>query len=107
MDTGEICPICTMTDILDAGDGYECSVCGHEWMKADQDELVVTDANGKVLAPGDDITLVKDLKINGKSGKLKVGTKIRGIRLVDGDHPIEGKVEGRAMLIRSEFVKKA
>jgi len=100
------CPICSMSDLLDGGDYHECATCGHEWDKAPA-ERVVLDANGKQLSNGDDVTLVKDLKITGKSGRLKAGTKIKGIRLVDGDHPIDGKVDGRAMLIRAEFVKLA
>ena len=101
------CPICTMNDLLDGGDYHECATCGHEWDKAESGELVVLDANGTQLSNGDNVTLVKDLKIDGKSGRLKAGTKIKSIRLVDGDHPIDGKVEGRAMLIKAEFVKLA
>jgi protein PhnA len=101
------CPICSMSDLLDGGDYHECATCGHEWDKAESGELVVLDANGKQLSNGDNVTLVKDLKIDGKSGRLKTGTKIKSIRLVDGDHPIDGKVEGRAMLIKAEFVKLA
>lgn len=101
------CPICTMTDLLDGGHYHECATCGHEWDKEESDEPVVLDANGTRLNAGDDVTLVKDLKINGKSGRLKAGTKIRNIRLGDGDHPIDGKVDGRAMLIKAEFVKRA
>jgi len=101
------CPICTMTDLLDGGDIHECATCGHEWDKADIDERVVLDANGKPLKSGDTVTLIKDLKINGKSGRLKAGTKIKGIRIVDGDHEVDGKVDGRSMLIRAEYVKLA
>lgn len=100
------CPVCTMSDLLDGGDYHECATCGHEWDK-DAAEPVVLDANGQQLSNGDNVTLVKDLKIDGKSGRLKAGTKIKAIRLVDGDHPIDGKVDGRPMLIRSEFVKLA
>ena len=97
MEDTTACPICTMTDLLDGGDYHECATCGHEWDKAESGEVVVLDANGKELNKGDDVTLVKDLKINGKSGRLKA----------DGDHPIDGKVEGRSMLIKAEFVKLA
>lgn len=107
MEDTTACPICTMTDLLDGGDYHECATCGHEWDKAESDERVVLDANGKELSKGDDVTLVKDLKITGKSGRLKAGTKIKNINLVDGDHPIDGKVEGRSMLIKAEFVKLA
>lgn len=101
------CPICTMTHLLDGGDSHECATCGHEWPKADADsERVVVDANGKPLKSGDTVLLIKDLKINGKSGRLKSGTKIKGIRIVDGDHEVDGKVDGRSMLIRAAYVKR-
>ncbi len=96
-----------MNDLLDGGAYYECATCGHEWDKVESDERIVLDANGKELNVGDTVTLVKDLKITGKSGRLKAGTKIKGINLVDGDHPIDGKVDGRSMLIKAEFVKLA
>ena len=65
MEDTTACPICTMTDLLDGGDYHECATCGHEWDKAESGEVVVLDANGKELNKGDDVTLVKDLKING------------------------------------------
>jgi len=108
MDDELACPICTMTHLLDGGDSHECATCGHEWPKSDTgDERVVVDANGKPLKNGDTVLLIKDLKINGKSGKLKSGTKIKGIRIIDGDHEIDCKVDGRAMLVRAAFVKLA
>lgn len=107
MEDAPACPICTMTDLLDGGHYRECATCGHEWDKDESAELVVLDANGNPLSDGDDVTLVKDLKIDGKSGRLKAGTKIKSIRLVDGDHPIDGKVDGRGMLVKAEFVKLA
>lgn len=67
----------------------------------------IRDINGKLLAPGDDVVVVKDLKLDGKSGGIKIGTKVRGIRLVPGDHPIQGKVDGRTVLITVDKVKKA
>lgn len=106
-DTAPTCPICTMDDLLDGGSYHECATCGHEWDKAELAEQVVLDANGNELSVGDSVTLIKDLKITGKSGRLKAGTKIKGINLVDGDHPIDGKVDGRSMLIKAEFVKLA
>lgn len=96
-----------MTELLDAGDDHECATCGFEWPKADAGQRIVTDANGKPLNNGDTVTLIKDLKIDGKSGRLKSGTKIKGIRIVDGDHEIDCKVDGRAMLVRAAFVKLA
>jgi len=76
---------------------HECATCGHEWDKAPTEEVVV-DVNGKPLAEGDDVVIIKDLKLDGKTGGIKVGTKIKSIRLVPGDHPIQGKVNGRTVL---------
>lgn len=96
-----------MPDPLVAEDGFECATCGHEWM-SDVDEIrEVRDSNGNLLANGDDVVIIKDLKLDGKSGGIKVGTKVRGIRLVPGDHPIQGKVDGRTVLIIEDKVKKA
>lgn len=102
------CPQCTMPDPLTTADGFECATCGHEWFGVSSDGLDdIRDANGNLLANGDDVTVIKDLKLDGKAGGVKVGTKVRGIRLVPGDHPIDGKVDGRGILIKAEFVKKA
>jgi protein PhnA len=102
------CPICTMPEPLTTADGYECATCGHEWMAALGDDVAeVRDANGNLLAAGDDVIVIKELKLDGKSGGVKSGTKVRGIRLVAGDHPIDGKVNGRGILIKAEFVRKA
>ena len=107
MSTAPNCPVCTMPDPLIAEDGFECGTCGHEWF-ADLDEVrEVRDINGNLLADGDDVVIIKDLKLDGKSGGIKVGTKVRGIRLVPGDHPIQGKVDGRTVLIIEDKVKKA
>jgi protein PhnA len=97
-----------MPDPLDAVDGYECATCGHEWLGEPDDGLGdIRDANGNVLADGDSVTIIKDLKTDGKSGGIKSGTKVKSIRLVSGDHEIDAKVDGRQLLIRAEFVKKA
>lgn len=97
-----------MPEPLVSDDGYDCATCGHEWMAELSDEVgVVLDANGNVLTDGDDITVIKDLKLDGKSGGVKAGTKVKGIRLVAGDHPIDGKVNGRGILITADMVKKA
>ncbi len=106
------CPICTMTDILDAPDKHECAVCGHEWPKAtlpdeDDGQRVVKDANGNVLTDGDSVVLIKDLKMKGSSTPLKAGTKIKGIRLVDGDHEVDCKVAGMGVMLKACFLKKA
>ncbi|MFT7474180.1 MAG: protein PhnA [Verrucomicrobiales bacterium] len=97
-----------MPDPLIATDGFECGTCGHEWLAEMDDGLGdIRDANGNPLADGDDVTVVKDLKLDGKSGGVKAGTKVKSIRLVPGDHPIDGKVDGRGILIKAEMVKRA
>ncbi|HCT98555.1 MAG TPA: alkylphosphonate utilization protein [Methylococcaceae bacterium] len=105
------CPKCSSEFTYEDGEMYICPECGHEWDKnavADIDEeKVVKDANGNVLKDGDMITVIKDLKIKGSSSVVKVGTKVKIIRLVDGDHDIDCKIEGiGAMQLKSEFVKK-
>jgi protein PhnA len=91
---------------------YVCPECGHEWPKdaVDNDndgEPVIADANGNVLADGDTVTVVKDLKVKGSSSVVKVGTKVKNIRLVEGDHNIDCRIDGiGAMKLKSEFVKK-
>lgn len=108
------CPICSMEDVLVRAAAYECATCGHEWPRdapAELDEAdaprVVKDANGNVLADGDTVTLIKDLKLRGSSEVLKQGTKVKNIRLVDGDHEIDCKIDGSAMALKACFVKKA
>ncbi len=97
-----------MPEPLITDDGFECATCGHEWMSEPSDGLDdIRDANGNLLASGDDVTIIKDLKLDGKTGGVKAGTKVKAIRLVEGDHPIDGKVNGRGILIKAEFVKKA
>ena len=102
------CPICTMPAPLTTADGFECATCGHEWSAEPTNSVdEVRDANGNLLATGDDVVVIKDLKLDGKTGGVKSGTKVKGIRLVSGDHPIDGKVNGRGILIKAEFVRKA
>ena len=102
------CPICTMPEPLEAADGFECATCGHEWLAEPSSGLDnIRDANGNLLAAGDAVTVIKDLKLNGKTGGVKAGTKIKSIRLVEGDHEIDGKINGRQLLVKAEFVKKA
>lgn len=100
--------MCEMTDILDLPDRWECVTCGHEWEKAPVAEAprVVKDAHGNVLADGDCVILIKDLKLGG-SQVLKGGSKSKPIRLVDGDHEIDCKVDGIAVGLKACFVKKA
>ncbi|EEB44720.1 putative alkylphosphonate utilization operon protein PhnA [Providencia alcalifaciens DSM 30120] len=90
---------------------YICPECAHEWNDAepvaDIDELIVKDANGNLLADGDTVTVIKDLKVKGSSSMLKIGTRVKGIRLVEGDHNIDCKIDGFGqMKLKSEFVKK-
>ena len=106
------CPMCEMTDVLQHANRYECVTCGHEWEREAQPEAadaprVVKDAHGNVLADGDCVTLIKDLKLGGGNQVLKGGTKSKPIRLVDGDHEIDCKMEGMAISLKACFVKKA
>lgn len=91
-----------------------CPLCGHEWAEAqaqaeETEEAVITDAYGTPLADGDNVTVIKDLKPKGNSPVIKVGTKVRGIRLVNGvgDHDIDCRIDGVAMQLKSSVVKKA
>jgi protein PhnA len=107
------CPQCQSTFTYEDGDLYVCPECAHEWSKIAQSDSadsakVVRDANGNVLQDGDSVTVIKDLKVKGSSSVVKVGTKVKNIRLVDGDHDIDCKIDGfGAMKLKSEFVKKA
>lgn len=86
-----------------------CPECGHEWGAEDQDDTAsdVRDSVGNILIDGDTVTVVKDLKVKGSSSVVKVGTKVRGIRLVDGDHDIDCKVPGIGQMgLKSQYVKK-
>jgi protein PhnA len=102
------CPMCSMDDLLDHLDRWECVTCGHEWEKEAQPaaERVVKDANGTILVDGDTVALIKDLKLKGSSQVLKVGTRAKGIRLVEGDHEISCKIDGSAIGLKACFVKK-
>lgn len=107
----QACPMCEMNDLLDHADHHECNTCGHEWPRAaaadaPDAERVVKDAYGNVLADGDIVAMIKDLKLKGSSEVLKVGTKSKPIRLVDGDHEISCKMEGIAIGLKACFVKK-
>ena len=89
---------------------FICPECAHEWTldsENTEDTKIVKDANGNVLNDGDTITIIKDLKVKGSSSTLKQGTRVKNIRLVDGDHDIDCKIDGfGAMKLKSEFVKK-
>lgn len=113
------CPKCSSTLSYSDGFQYVCPECAHEWPLASADstdapnadaptEKVWRDANGNVLANGDSVTVIKDLKIKGSSSVVKVGTKVKNIRLVDGDHDIDCRIDGvGAMQLKSEFVRKS
>ncbi len=107
------CSQCGSQYTYEDGGLYICPECAHEWSKdavteAGEAAKVVRDANGNVLQDGDTIIVIKDLKVKGSSSVVKVGTKVKNIRLVDGDHDIDCKIEGfGAMKLKSEFVKKA
>ncbi len=106
------CPECGSSFTYADRDLLVCPECAHEWSGAAAtevaDSLSITDANGNALTDGDTVTVIKDLKIKGTSSVVKVGTKVKNIRLVEGDHDIDCKIDGvGAMKLKSEFVKKA
>lgn len=111
MSTLPNCPKCHSEYTYEDRGFLVCPECGHEWVpgeeRALEDEKKVVDAYGNVLKDGDTVTIIKDLKVKGSSGVLKQGTKVKNIRLVDGDHNIDCKIDGfGAMKLKSEFVKK-
>lgn len=106
------CPVCGMNNTYPDGDHLICPDCAHEWsltvaQEAVEETRIHKDAHGNVLNDGDTVTLIKDLKVKGSSLVIKGGTKIKNIRLVDGDHDIDCKVDGQSLLLKSEFMKKA
>ena len=106
------CPACGSAFTYVDGAMLACPECGHEWSPdaapADDAPRVHKDAVGNVLADGDSVTVIKDLKVKGASSALKAGTKVRNIRLVDEDHDIDCKIDGFGpMKLKSEFVRKA
>lgn len=112
MSTLPPCPKCNSEYTYEDGQQLVCPECAHEWSAAaiehDADEIrIIKDANGNVLQDGDSVTVIKDLKVGGTSLVVKVGTKVKSIRLVDGDHDIDCKIDGiGAMKLKSQFVKK-
>jgi protein PhnA len=117
MTTLPACPKCNSELTYQDGQMYVCPECAHEWTPAspgaatgenDESARVVVDANGNVLKDGDTVIVVKDLPVKGASSALKAGTKVKNIRLVEGDHNIDCRIEGfGGMKLKSEFVKKA
>ena len=113
MSTVPACPPCTLENTYQDGDNYVCADCGYEWpmqasAEADVDtDTVVKDANGNVLADGDAVVLIKDLKVKGSSITLKVGTKVKSIRLVGGDHEVDCKMDGGSFMLKACYLRKA
>lgn len=108
------CPQCHSEFTYEGGALFVCPECAHEWPQAaapeaaSEETRVVRDANGNELHDGDTVTVIKDLKVKGSSLVVKVGTKVKNIRLVDGDHDIDCRIDGIGQMgLKSEFVKKA
>lgn len=104
------CPKCLSVYTYEDGALLMCPECGHEWSASaneTSDVKQIRDSAGNVLQDGDSVTVIKDLKVKGSSSVVKIGTKVKNIRLVEGDHDIDCKIEGfGAMSLKSEFVKK-
>jgi len=106
------CPKCNSEYTYEDGSLFVCPECGHEWSvesgtETKEEQKIVKDANGNVLSDGDTVSVIKDLKVKGSSSVLKMSTRVKNIRLVEGDHDIDCKIDGfGAMKLKSEFVKK-
>lgn len=106
------CPKCNSEYTYEDGNLLVCPECAHEWtansVESNDEEKVIRDANGNILVDGDTVTIIKDLKVKGSSSVIKIGTKVKNIRLIDGDHDIDCKIDGfGGMKLKSQFVKKA
>jgi protein PhnA len=112
MSNPPTCPQCAMGNTYADGANFVCADCGHEWPMVteagadDGGERVVKDSNGNVLADGDAVVLIKDLKVKGSSTTLKMGTKVKSIRLVGGDHEVDCKLDGGSFMLKACFLKK-
>lgn len=112
MSTTPACPQCTLENTYPDGDNYVCADCGHEWPMAaaaeadDSADAVIKDANGNILADGDAVVLIKDLKVKGSSTTLKMGTKVKSIRLAGGDHEVDCKMDAGSFMLKACFLKK-
>jgi protein PhnA len=106
------CPRCAKENTYPDGENFVCADCGHEWptvepIRADDDaDKSVKDSNGTVLANGDAVVLIKDLKVKGSSITLKVGTKVKSIRLVDGDHEVDCKMDAGSFMLKACYLRK-
>lgn len=111
MSTTPACPQCTLENTYPDGANYVCADCGFEWPQTaaateEEGERIVKDANGNVLQSGDSVVVIKDLKVKGSSTTLKQGSKIKGIRIVDGDHELDCKTDVGQMMLKACFVRK-
>ena len=112
MSTLPPCPVCKSEYTYEDGQLLVCPECAHEWSTTEgaesaDGERVIKDSVGNTLQDGDTVTVIKDLKVKGSSSVVKVGTKVKNIRLCDGDHDIDCKIDGiGAMKLKSEFVRK-
>ena len=106
------CPQCTLENTYADGASLVCADCGFEWpvqavAVVEEADTVVKDSNGQVLQDGDAVVLIKDLKVKGSSTVLKMGTKVKSIRLVGGDHEVDCKMDGGSFMLKACFLKKA
>ncbi|WP_438952188.1 zinc ribbon domain-containing protein YjdM [Porticoccus sp.] len=107
------CPKCSSEYTYEDDNLYVCPACAHEWLiagplESEEQRPAVKDANGNLLGDGDTVTVIKDLKVKGSSLVVKVGTRVKNIRLIEGDHNIDCKIDGiGAMQLKSVFVKKS
>ena len=112
MSHAPACPQCTLENTYPDGSSYVCADCGFEWPIAgnaeheEDSEKAVKDANGNVLADGDAVVLIKDLKVKGSSITLKMGTKVKSIRLAGGDHEVDCKMDAGSFMLKACFLKK-
>ena len=112
MSTLPACPVCSMENTYPDGENYVCADCGHEWpmvaaeIGSDSDDRIVKDSNGNVLSDGDAVVLIKDLKVKGSSITLKMGSKVKSIRLVGGDHEVDCKMDAGSFMLKACYLKK-
>lgn len=110
-DENKSCPECKSPYGYSTGELFACPECGHEWNPEEleaEGQLIVKDASGNILQDGDTVIVIKNLPVKGAASPIKAGTKVKNIRLTDGDHNIDCKIEGfGAMALKSEFVRKA
>ncbi|KXU85591.1 alkylphosphonate utilization protein [Paraburkholderia monticola] len=113
MNTVPACPQCAMENTYPDGALYVCADCGHEWSAAVEatDEATtgsaVKDANGNILSDGDSVVLIKDLRVKGSSITLKMGTRVKGIRVVGGDHEIDCRTDAGSFMLKACYLRKA